>query len=155
MKFSKSLIILYLSCLIKIISTIIFFGGVGIEIGFLVILTIPICMAYAMFENSFLLFLLILIADVVLWLGILISALLGIKYDKMRRISVIFILTAFLLDVVMALLIQEAVLKGVCIISALGFFVFSLFVLRWQTRQKKGDGRQGDKGTVLLFPNSN
>ena len=97
MKYSKSVICLYLICIIKFVNTCLFFV-IPNDFVFFSIVAVPVCLASAYHSEIAVLCLIILATSIILWLCGIMLALLGIKFHNVRKSSIIVFTVATLLD---------------------------------------------------------
>ena len=97
MKYPKSLIGLYLICIIKLVNTGLFFVMPD-DMHFLRIVSVVFCLAGTYHSEIAFFCVLILMTSVVLWVCSIIFAVLGTKFYNARRKSVILLTVVTFLD---------------------------------------------------------
>ncbi|MBQ9797119.1 MAG: hypothetical protein IJW50_05290 [Clostridia bacterium] len=133
MKYSKCLLLLYSSCLLKLLWT-------GVILNFILDPTftiVTILMSCVMAYNPELLMvcIVVLFIDLLLWLNIIGFGLFGIKFKRARRISVVLITIATAMDLIASLIIYDVVWKIKCTLVSIIFLALCVLCLFKQKKQ--------------------
>ena len=137
MRFLKSVWLVYLFIFIKILATYLFFTGrYSFDFDIFSIATIPISLVWITVQEHVDLCVIVLIVDLVLWFVLIIFALFGIFFQKVRIVSIVLFMIATVIDAGMALSAADVFFKISCSsvsVIMLGFCIFCLV----QNRRKK------------------
>ena len=137
MKFLKSVWLVYLFIFIKILATYLFFTGrYSFDFTIFSIATIPMSLVWITVQEHVDLCFIVLIVDLVLWFVLIIFALFGIFFQKVRIVSIVLFMIATVIDAGMALSAADVFFKISCSsvsVIMLGFCIFCLV----QNRRKK------------------
>ena len=128
MKYSKSTLILYGICFLKVVCTVLLLTTpIGYYIFFLTIIALPIGMLMALYEKLALLCFSIVIITIALWLSGILLSIMGIKFKKLRKASIIVFTLATIVDLLTVFLSPNFTI----IISCSVVSVLTLIVCIW------------------------
>ena len=136
MKYSKIDILAYLLGFLKIIGMFLMFELPNALFGFSIVV-IPLCVAMSYHESLAILAFLLLVLSLILWLCAIILSLLGIKFKKLRKISMIFLFIVMLTELVMSSFVSDVTSKisGV-VISILFMLVIGKSIYDFWKKEK-------------------
>ena len=126
---NKMRISLYLICLIRLISTYIGLSNFIVGLCWLYVPSVPIFLAAAYDERLVGLCLAGLIAVILLWVCAFVLGLLGIKFDKARKASVVAICVATAIDVFASFITTNSTIMLLCAIPSISLLAFGIFTL--------------------------
>ncbi len=124
MKYSKPMLILYGICFLKLICTVLFMTIPMFDVIYLSVISLPVCLTVAYNKEIALLCLVIVMITILLWLSGILLSLLGIKFKKSRKASVIIFTIATIVDLLTVFLSTNPVLIVSCsVVSVLTLIV--------------------------------